>query len=105
MLEAGNYLLGEQDFSSFRSSQCQSKSPMRRIIDFKIERRGPYILMEIEANAFLHHMVRNIVGTLILIGRETLSPEAMEQIILAKDRSLAGPTAPAQGLSLDEVMY
>src|SRR5205085_8192721 len=68
MREAGKYLIGEQDFSSFRSSQCNSKSPMRNVTEFTIERQGNFIIFEIEANAFLHHMVRNIVGVLLKVG-------------------------------------
>lgn len=105
MQQAGSYLLGEQDFSSFRSSQCNSKSPMRNVTAFQIERRGDFIFLEIEANAFLHHMVRNIVGVLMKIGAGVREPFWMQEVLLAKSRSKAAETAPADGLYLIQVTY
>lgn len=105
MREAGKYLIGEQDFSSFRSSQCNSKSPMRNVVAFHIKREGDYIILDIEANAFLHHMVRNIVGTLMKIGAGFKEPEWMQQVLFAKSRRAAAETAPADGLYLTQVRY
>lgn len=103
--QAGLFLLGEQDFSSFRSSKCNSKTPMRNVIDFQVSRIGDYILLEIEANAFLHHMVRNIVGTLLKIGSGARPVEWMQEVLAAKSRRAAAETAPAEGLCLIRVQY
>jgi tRNA pseudouridine38-40 synthase len=105
MQEAGKYLIGEQDFSSFRSSQCNSKSPMRNVREFSIERHGDFVILEIEANAFLHHMVRNISGSLMKIGAGNKSPEWMQEVLLAKSRRVAAETAPPDGLYLTQVYY
>lgn len=105
MREAGKCLLGEQDFSSFRSSECSSKSPMRNVTDFSIKRQGHFVILEIEANAFLHHMVRNIAGTLMKVGSHYRSPEWMQEVLLAKNRRLAAETAPPDGLYLTRVTY
>lgn len=103
--QAATYLIGEQDFSSFRSSQCNSKTPMRNVTEFTIERRDHFILIEIEANAFLHHMVRNIVGTLMKIGSGLKEPEWLKDVLAAKNRRVAAETAPAEGLYLINVTY
>lgn len=105
MRTAASYLIGEQDFSSFRSSKCNSNSPMRNITDFHIERRGDYVIFEIEANAFLHHMVRNIAGTLMKIGAGFREIEWMPEVLQAKSRRAAAETAPAGGLYLIKVTY
>jgi len=105
MQKAGNYLIGEQDFSSFRSADCESKTPMRNVMQIDIKKENNLIFIDIEANAFLHHMVRNIVGTLIRIGRGFKTPEWMQEVLLAKDRRFAGETAPAHGLYLLKVTY
>lgn len=105
MREAGKYLIGEQDFSSFRSSQCNSKTPMRNVTEFTIERKGDFVMIEIEANAFLHHMVRNIVGTLMKIGAGIKEPAWMQEVLLAKSRQVAAETAPPDGLYLTRVYY
>lgn len=105
MKEAGTYLLGEQDFSSFRSSQCNSKSPMRNVTDVSMERQGDYIIIEIEANAFLHHMVRNIVGVLMKIGTGDKDSQWLQAVLAAKSRQAAAETAPAEGLYLIRVRY
>jgi len=102
---AGSYLFGEQDYSSFRSSQCQSKSPMRNITDFKIYAENRYIIFEIEANAFLHHMVRNIAGVLMKIGSGMKEPSWMQEVLAAKNRRFAAETAAAEGLYLIKVAY
>jgi tRNA pseudouridine38-40 synthase len=120
MKRASLTLLGEHDFSSFRASSCGANRPVRRIIDLSVDRakmalipwipvcRGEvmsFITITIEANAFLHHMARNIVGTLIEVGKGRFSPERMEEILKAKDRTQAGPTAPPHGLFLVRVKY
>ena len=105
MQEAGRYLMGEQDFSSFRSSQCSAKSPVRRVSEFVIFRKGNFVIFEIEANAFLHHMVRNIAGSLMKIGAQFKKPEWMQEVLQAKNRADAAETAPPQGLYLTRVQY
>lgn len=105
MQTAASFLIGEQDFSSFRSSKCNSNSPFRNITDFAIERRGDFIIFEIEANAFLHHMVRNIAGTLMKIGAGFKEVEWMQAVLAAKSRRAAAETAPAGGLYLINVTY
>lgn len=102
---AAQYVLGEQDFSSFRSAECGANSPMRCVQFVKIIRAASFIVMDISANAFLHHMVRNIMGVLIKIGSSTLPPEWMQSVLLAKDRKCAAMTAPASGLYLTRVDY
>lgn len=105
-MQAGaNFLLGEQDFSSFRSSQCGSKTPMRHVMAVQIARHGDLILFDIKANAFLHHMVRNIVGVLLKIGSGEKPAEWAQEVLLAKNRRAAGTTAPAEGLYLTQVQY
>ena len=105
MQAAGKYLIGEQDFSSFRSSQCNSKTPMRNVTQFTVERAGDFVVLEIEANAFLHHMVRNIAGTLMKIGAGFKDPEWMSEVLQAKSRRAAAETAPPHGLCLTRVSY
>jgi len=116
MLHAAQYLLGKQDFSSFRASGCSSKHPVREITDITISKldsidfmtfqfRAPLIRIRITGNAFLRHMVRNIAGTLVQIGRDKTPPEQMRNILDAKDRQAAGPTAPASGLFLENIEY
>ncbi len=105
MQQAANYLIGEQDFTSFRDSECQAKSAFRRIEGIRIARRGDWVLAEITANAFLHHMVRNIMGSLIQVGAKEKPVKWIESVLNARDRRLAGPTAPAAGLYLLSVKY
>ncbi|SRR5579883_672108 len=105
MQQAGRYLMGEQDFSSFRSSQCNSKSPMRNVTAFNVERKGDFVVLEIEANAFLHHMVRNIAGVLMKIGGGLKDPSWMQEVLQARDRRAAAETAPPDGLYLIQVRY
>lgn len=105
MREAGQFLLGEQDFSSFRAAQCNSKSPMRNVLDFNIQRQGDFVILEIEANAFLHHMVRNIAGTLMKIGAGYKDAAWLKEVLQAKSRRAAAETAPADGLYLTQVRY
>ncbi len=92
-------LLGEHDFSAFRALSCQAAHPRRTVLAASVRREGDRVLVEIEANAFLHHMVRNIVGSLLLIGRNEQPVEWMAQLLAGRDRQVAGPTAPASGLT------
>ncbi len=116
MREAAHTILGEHDFSSFRGSGCGSKTQVRTVHSLRISRhrtisfmtahiRGDFIKIRIEANAFLRHMVRNIVGTLVEVGRGNLSPEMLGEILKCRDRTEAGPTATAQGLFLEKITY
>jgi len=102
---AASYLIGEQNFNSFRSSQCNSKTPMRNVIDVQIERKGDFVIMEIEANAFLHHMVRNIAGVLMKIGSGVQPPSWIQEVLAAQSRKAAAETAPPDGLYLIKVRY
>jgi tRNA pseudouridine38-40 synthase len=109
MLAATSYWLGERDFSAFRGAGCQAKSPMRRLTAAAIARRpsggGTFVTFEFTANAFLQHMVRNLVGTLVAIGTGELTPRDAATILERRDRREAGVTAPPQGLALVEVLY
>ncbi|AGF48931.1 tRNA pseudouridine(38-40) synthase TruA [Candidatus Kinetoplastidibacterium galati] len=105
MRNAIDFLVGEHDFSSFRSSQCQSKTPVRTIYNADINRKGPFIVFSITANAFLHHMIRNIVGSLIQVGRGNIDPIRIKELLLAKDRTKGFPTFSPNGLYLMNVEY
>ncbi|MCP4473642.1 MAG: tRNA pseudouridine(38-40) synthase TruA [Gammaproteobacteria bacterium] len=105
MVQASLCLLGEHDFSAFRASECQAKSPTRRIESLTVERRDHWIIIEITANAFLHHMVRNIVGTLLAVGCGKQPVEWVAQVLQGRDRRAAGATAPAHGLYLIKIDY
>jgi tRNA pseudouridine38-40 synthase len=105
MQAAAQVLIGEHDFTAFRSVQCQSKSPVRRVQRIDVLREGDYLWLEITANAYLHHMVRNIVGTLVAVQAQTDPPAAMARILEQRERRLAGATAPAAGLYLWRVEY
>ncbi|MDB5367398.1 MAG: tRNA pseudouridine(38-40) synthase TruA [Rhodospirillales bacterium] len=99
------HLLGQHDFSSFRAADCQAKSPIRTLDRFDIEQQGDKILFIIEARSFLHHQVRNIVGTLVLVGRARWHADDVKRALDACDRTQAGPTAPPEGLVLTRVGY
>lgn len=105
MQEGAKYLLGHHDFSSFRAAACQAKSPIKTLDKLNISQRGEEIIFEVEAKSFLHHQVRNMVGTLKLVGDGHLPPQDVKRILEAKDRKAAGPTAPACGLYLSKVWY
>lgn len=105
MKRSAVFLCGERDFSAFRSSECQAKSPVRIIESAAIRERKPYVLFDFTANAFLHHMVRNMVGCLLYVGRGRHAPEWIEEVIAGRDRRLAAPTAAAAGLYLIGVRY
>lgn len=98
MHEAAQALLGEHDFSSFRAVGCQAKSPVREVHRLSVVRHGSEVVIDIEANAFVYHMVRNIAGTLIPVGRGERSVLWPGEVLAATDRTVAGPTAPAEGL-------
>jgi tRNA pseudouridine38-40 synthase len=102
---AAQVLIGEHDFSAFRSIECQSKTPLRRVQRIAVERAADTVWLEIEANAYLHHMVRNIVGTLLDVQRAADPAGAMTAILAGRDRRAAGMTAPATGLYLWRVEY
>lgn len=99
MHAAAQALLGEHDFTSFRALSCTARRPVRSVHEVTVRRDGERVLIDIEANAFLHHMVRNIAGSLILIGRGEKPVEWLGQVLAACRRDQAGPTAPAQGLT------
>jgi len=98
MHEAAQVLLGEHDFSAFRAAGCQAKSASRCIQDIELQRQDDLIYLDIKANAFLYHMVRNIAGSLIAVGRGEHSIEWFSSVFLSKDRNMAEVTAPATGL-------
>jgi tRNA pseudouridine38-40 synthase len=105
MQSAATALIGEHDFSAYRSSECQSQSTVRRLHILNVARNGDYIVIDIEANAFLHHMVRNIVGVLTDIGAGKRPVEWAAEVLGTRDRRQAGVTAPAAGLYLMQVTY
>jgi tRNA pseudouridine38-40 synthase len=105
MQRAGQCLLGEHDFTSFRAVQCQSRTPWRYVMHLHVSRFGNYVVVDIKANAFVHHMVRNIVGSLLEIGAGNQPETWMAQLLEAKDRNLAAATARAEGLYLVSVDY
>ncbi len=105
MQEGANYLLGEHDFSSYRGISCQSRTPMREVFSISVVRHACWVTVEISANSFLHHMVRNIVGVLIAIGEGKRPPLWAKEVLEAKDRTQGGITSPASGLYMTKVTY
>jgi tRNA pseudouridine38-40 synthase len=105
MSKSAEYLLGKHDFSAFRSSLCQAKSPIKTIEFIKLTKHGNEILLDIKANAFLHHMVRNIIGTLLKVGRDEKSVEWVKEVLDSKQRKQIGPTTPPQGLYFIKAFY
>jgi len=116
MRTASAHLIGRHDFSSFRAAGCASRHPLRTIREIGIERlceapfvcgglKGEFVRITVEGDAFLRHMVRTIVGTLVEVGKRNLRPEMVEDILERKERRFAGPTAPPQGLFLKEIFY
>lgn len=105
MHTAAQVLVGEHDFSAFRSSECQSKTPFRCIHEISVRACGRYVAIEVQGNAFLHHMVRNIVGSLLPVGDGRRDATWLKQVLESCDRRLAGVTAPAHGLYLLEALY
>lgn len=105
MAEAAASLLGEHDFSAFRAAECQSRSPVRRLDELAVVRRGEALVIRATANAFLHHMVRNLVGLLIAVGRGKAPPTWAREVLDSRDRTQGAPTAPPDGLYLWRVRY
>jgi tRNA pseudouridine38-40 synthase len=105
MRAAAAHLLGEHDFSAFRSAECQAKSPVRNLYRLEISRGGDYVVFELAANAFLHHMVRNIVGSLAYVGAGRQPPQWLGEVLAGRDRAKAAPTIAASGLYLAGVSY
>ena len=105
MQEGVKHLIGKHDFTSFRTIKCQAKSPIRTIDEISFSREGEEVIMRVSAKSFLHSQVRIIAGTIAKIGDGTWNPEKILNILKAKNRSLAGPTAPADGLYLEKIDY
>ena len=99
------HLLGRHDFSSFRAAECQAKSPLKTLDVLDISREGEAIIVDARARSFLHHQVRNMVGTLKLVGEGKWVPDDVRRVLAARDRREAGPTAPPEGLYLVEIVY
>jgi tRNA pseudouridine38-40 synthase len=105
MGEAARLLLGEHDFSAFRAAECQARSPVRRLAELSVERQGDWLAIRATANAFLHHMVRNIAGLLIAVGQGKAPPAWAAEVLQSRDRTRAAATAPPDGLYLWGVRY
>ncbi len=105
MHQAAQALVGEHDFSSFRAAECQARSPLRQLYAIGVARYGEYVVVRVTANAFLHHMVRNIAGVLMAIGCSERPINWVEEVLAARDRRCGGVTAPAHGLYLAGVRY
>jgi len=105
MREAAALLVGEHDFSAFRSSECHAKSPVRTIHQLDVSRHDDRIHFVVRANAFLHHMVRNLVGTLVYVGKGKHRPQWAGELLRAKDRSKSAPTFGPEGLYLETIDY
>lgn len=105
MREGAAHLLGTHDFSAFRAAGCQAKTPVKEMVKIDIERRGDLIVFTLAASAFLHHMVRNIVGSLIVVGNGNMPPAWMAELLAGRDRSKAAPTFMPDGLYLAHIAY
>tara|TARA_Y100000768_G_scaffold386306_1_gene374394 strand:- start:1308 stop:1736 length:429 start_codon:yes stop_codon:yes gene_type:complete len=105
MSKAAQFLVGEHDFSSFRDSQCQSVSPNRHVFACDVVRSNDFVVIDITANAFVHHMVRNIAGSLLAIGKSKKEADWLKSVLEARDRRVAGITASPNGLYLVKVYY
>jgi tRNA pseudouridine38-40 synthase len=105
MQEAAQHLIGTHDFTSFRSSECQAKSPIKDMHEISIRRNGDMIVFTLRASAFLHHMVRNIVGCLVYIGTGRNTPDWMAEVLAGRDRNVAAPTFMPDGLYLARIEY
>lgn len=105
MRDAAGYLLGEHDFSSFRAAECQAKSPVKHLQRLDITEQDGLIRFDLLANAFLHHMVRNLVGALVYVGKGALSPQGLAELLAARQRTKAPPTFMPDGLYLTGVGY
>ncbi|MGQ0801678.1 MAG: tRNA pseudouridine(38-40) synthase TruA [Pseudomarimonas sp.] len=105
MHTAAQTLVGEHDFSAFRTSQCQAKHPLRHLHSIRVERAGDIVSVDVQANAFLHHMVRNIVGSLLVVGCGEREIDWIAELLRGRDRTRAGPTAQAAGLTFVGPLY
>lgn len=105
MQAAAQYLLGKHDFSAFRAVECQARSPVRTVHRIEVRRAGEQVTLDVVANGFLHHMVRNIAGVLIAIGAGKRLSDWARDVLQGRDRALGGVTAPAEGLCLVAVLY
>ena len=105
MHRAAQSLVGEHDFNAFRTVACQSPTSMRNVHEISVVREGDRVIMQIQANALLHHMVRNIVGSLLPVGRGEQAESWLAQLLAGRDRAVAGATAPAQGLTFLAPLY
>jgi tRNA pseudouridine38-40 synthase len=105
MHEAAQVLLGEHDFSAFRAVECQAKSPLRRMESLSVARNGEWVSIDVTANAFLHHMVRNITGLLLAVGTGDSPPARVASVLAGRDRTASAATAPADGLYFVTVRY
>ncbi len=105
MQRAAALLLGEHDFSAFRAAECQAKTSVRTLHQLEVTRRGEWLAFTVKANAFLHHMVRNLVGTLVYIGKGKHPPEWARELLDSRDRTKAAPTFGPEGLYLERVEY
>jgi tRNA pseudouridine38-40 synthase len=105
MQAAAAHLVGTHDFTSLRAAECQARSPVRNLTHLALRRVGDFVLLEVTANAFLHHMVRNIAGLLMHIGHGEAAPIFAAEVLAARDRRVAPATAPGAGLYLWRVHY
>ena len=105
MQHAANHLIGTHDFSSYRAVACQAKSPVRTVYNIELYQRNEFIFIDIHADGFLHHMVRNIVGVLLSIGKNEQHKDWSLEVLEKRDRTLGGVTAPPDGLYLVKVQY
>jgi tRNA pseudouridine38-40 synthase len=105
MQQAAALLTGEHDFSAFRSSECQAKTPVRNILSFSVESAGEMIHFVVRANAFLHHMVRNLVGALVYVGKGKHPPQWVSEVLASRDRARGAPTFGPEGLYLETIEY
>lgn len=105
MSRAAQFLLGEHDFSAFRDAQCQAKSPVRTLLEAHVARRNQLVVLTFRANAFLHHMVRNLVGSLVYVGAGKQQAGWIAELLAARDRNAAAPTFAPEGLYLAAIEY
>jgi tRNA pseudouridine38-40 synthase len=105
MQQAATHLLGEHDFNAFRAASCQAPSSVRTLTDIRLTRSVTCIAFDVRGNAFLHHMIRNIMGTLVKVGKGEADPEWVAEVLKLRDRRLSGMTAPAHGLYFVDVVY
>ena len=105
MQSAARHLLGEHDFSAFRASECQAKSPVKNLQQLDIRSQGEMLIFDLSANAFLHHMVRNVIGCLVYVGKGKYPPQWLADVLAGRERSLAAPTFAPDGLYLRRIKY